>query len=696
MRFFHKLTKVEKIMLLFFIWVLFFSSLKIVIIFLDTQWERKAANWWLFSEWAVWEISLINPLFDNLNPIDRDISWFIFRWLMRYESWSIVDDIATHTLSFDKKTYTFTLKPWIKWHDWALLTIDDIYYTYHDILQSPDFENTSLSEGLKNVKIEKISGNQITFVLEKPYKFFLSNLIIWIVPKHILESVPIRNLALSEFNYDSPVWLWPYKFQSFKKTLNWSKIVLERFESFYWKKPYIDQVEFSLYKSKNTLISDIWSLSAVKPSQNKIELSKAREYQFSLNRYVWVFFNTESNILKNKDVRLALNLSTNRSALLEGLEEDNIINTSILDLKSDSWIYEYDKIKAQWALHETGWKKAEKIEIDENNWKESKSYITSHENWIFATDKKAFFIKWTVPLKTSNVYINNYNLKMYVSWTTKFSFYASTVLWNLKLWENDFELKVKYYSWDEEVLENLKVFVIKDKDELDAKQKEIASLIKRKEIEKLKEKQDLEKKLKSIKQSEFRINEKWDILSIKLITDENIFKYKAIAEKLKQQWKEVWVDLTISFLKTEDLQTAIKNKNYDILLYWQVLWYNLDTYSYWHSSQAENGWNFSNLKSNQVDILIENMRASHDEEEREKNLKLLSKEFERLVPAIFLYSPIYYYSIDSTVKWVSINDLPNLNDRFSWFNNWHINEKKDYWENAIKEFFKWLYVEIKN
>jgi len=32
---------------------------------------------------------------------------------------------------------------------------------------------------------------------------------------------------------------------------------------------------------------------------------------------------------------------------LDGLEEKNIINTPILDLKSDSWVYEYDKIKAQ-------------------------------------------------------------------------------------------------------------------------------------------------------------------------------------------------------------------------------------------------------------------------------------------------------------------------------------------------------------
>ena len=411
MRFFHKLTKLEKILLLFFIWVLFFSSLKIVLTFFDTQWERKADNGWLYSEWMIWELSLINPLFANLNPADRDVSSFIFRWLMRYENWIISDDIATHTLSFDKKLYTFTLKPWIKWHDETLLTIDDVYFTYHDILQSPEFENHSLSEGLKDVKIEKISENQITFALERPYKFFLSNLLLWIVPKHILEWVPIKNLALSEFNFDSPIWLWPYKFQSFRKTINWSKVVLEKFDNFYWKIPFIDLVEFNFFKSKNSLIQDMWWLLAVKPSQNKIELAKSKEYEFSLNRYVGLFFNTESHILWDEKVRLALNLASDRKWLLDGLEEKNIINTPILDLKSDSWVYEYDKIKAQWALHESGWKKAEKIEIDSNTWNEKKTYITSHENWIIATDKEAFYIKWNVPLNTSNVYINDYNLK---------------------------------------------------------------------------------------------------------------------------------------------------------------------------------------------------------------------------------------------------------------------------------------------
>jgi len=43
---------------------------------------------------------------------------------------------------------------------------------------------------------------------------------------------------------------------------------------------------------------------------------------------------------------------------------------------------------------------------------------------------------------------------------------------------------------------------------LELKQKEIESLLKRKEIEKLKLEKENEKKINSIKQSEFRINDK--------------------------------------------------------------------------------------------------------------------------------------------------------------------------------------------
>ena len=573
----------------------------------------------------LWNPWLMNPLFINLNPADKDISSFIFRGLMKFESWSIIDDIATHTLSVDKMEYVFTLKKGIKWHDWEDLTIDDVYYTYNDIIKSPDFENKLLQEPFKDVRITKQWSDKIVFTLNKPYKFFLSNLLTWIVPKHILYEVPIKNISISEFNQD-PIGLWPYKFDSLRKNWGLVKVSLRKFDQFYWTKPYIDVVELNFYDNRTSLIKDVWSLSAIKPSQEKMQLSNTKTYDFVLNRYVALFFNTKSSFFNNEKVRLGFQLAVNKNDILEYIAEKNLIHMPFFELESENWIFAHDNVKAQWALHENWWQKSSKIVIDNSDTSQLKEkYILSPSEPVIAISDDSMLMKWKVPLSTKEVYINDYQLKKYVQWTTSFVFMAAEKFGNLKQWENNYKLKVKYYSWDEEVLESIKVFYIKDKTKLEEKNIEILAMKKIEEEEVKKKKDEISSKISDVKNSDFRVNNKWEVLKVNLLTDKNISKYIKIAEKLKEQWKEVWIDLVINALDSQALQEAIQKRDYDILLYGQDLWYNLDSYSYWHSSQSVGGLNFSNLSNTQVDVLIEKIRSSHQEKERKENLGLLLK-----------------------------------------------------------------------
>jgi ABC-type oligopeptide transport system substrate-binding subunit len=56
------------------------------------------------------------------------------------------------------------------------------------------------------------------------------------------------------------------------------------------------------------------------------------------------------------------------------------------------------------------------------------------------------------------------------------------------------------------------------------------------------------------------------------------------------------------------------------------------------------------LKNPEFDILIEKIRSSHNLEERKKDLLLLEEHFKKTIPAIYLYSPIFYYQISEDVK----------------------------------------------
>lgn len=699
MRFFHKFTKIEKFLILIFLIIAVFSFSKIINTYIVENSTSKPVYWWIYAEAAVWDISLINPLFSNLNPIDRDINSLIFRGLMKYEDWKIIDDIATHTLSVDKKTYIFKVKDWIKWHDWKDLTIDDIYFTYHDILQSPDFNNNSVKEGLYWVKIKLVSKNEISFTLKKPYKFFLTNLLIWIIPREPFEWIPVSNIVFSEFNFETPVWLWPYKFKSLENLWDFKKITLVKNEDFYWKKPYIDIFEYIAYKDKNIMMSNINNFSAIKPSQSKnSDISNMKNYEFVQSKYVSAFFNMESKNLKNPKIRLWIQLWTNKKEILKIVWEKHSLDTPFLELNNKNWVYEFDKSKSMWALHENWWKKPWKTEVKKEKIDDFKlKYITSHNSSILATWTWVFFLEWKVPEKTSKIFVNDYKLKAFSLWKKEFAFKASIQLWTLKNWENNFKIKWILNDWKEIILDEIKIFYLKSEEELDKKRKEINLLKNKKIIEAENSKKEIENTLKFAQKLNFRVNEKWEILTLKLVTDKNIKKYSLIADELKKQWAEIWIDVEISKVETDELQKIIELKKYDVLIYWQSLWYNLDTYSYWHSSQTWEKWlNFSNLNNFKTDVLIEKIRSTHKKEERSENLEKLAKEFQDLTPAIFLYSPVYYYLVDSWVKWVELDKIANIQDRFSYFNKIYVKEEKIINKWWLFWFFSWLKNEVIN
>ena len=84
-------------------------------------------------------------MYTEFNEADADVSSLIFSGLVRYnvESGLFEEDLATHTLSDDQLTYTFTLKT-TPWQDGTEVSAEDVYFTYHDIIQAPDFNNPVL------------------------------------------------------------------------------------------------------------------------------------------------------------------------------------------------------------------------------------------------------------------------------------------------------------------------------------------------------------------------------------------------------------------------------------------------------------------------------------------------------------------------------------------------------------------------
>ncbi|MCD4704825.1 hypothetical protein K8R66_01980 [bacterium] len=232
-----------------------------------------------YTEALVGSIQYINPILNQSNDADRDISRLVFSAIFKvnYNGELENDLIQGYELSDDKRIYTFSLKENIFWHDGEKFIADDIGFTLAAI-QNLDF-NSPLYKTFQGVGFEKISDNSFKLILSEPFSPFLSTLTFGILPAHLWEIIIPKNASLTELN-KKPIGTGPFKYKSFKKGSNGNikQYTLERFEDYYDKKAYLKEISFRLFEDLE------FALEALKANRddgvnfvNKENLSRIKE-----------------------------------------------------------------------------------------------------------------------------------------------------------------------------------------------------------------------------------------------------------------------------------------------------------------------------------------------------------------------------------------------------------------------------------
>jgi peptide/nickel transport system substrate-binding protein len=161
------------------------------------------------------------------------------------------------------------------------------------------------------------------------------------------------------------------------------------------------------------------------------------------------------------------------------------------------------------------------------------------------------------------------------------------------------------------------------------------------------------------------------------ITAPDIPELKKTAELLQEQWSALNINVKISLINPDTIiNDVVRPRNYEILIFGQVLSLEPDPFSFWHSSQTTDpGLNLSMYSNEKVDKLLEKARQELDLEKRTVYYTDFQKEILEDVPAIFLYSPRYLYILRNHIKGVQINKINLPADRFSSIENWYIKTK---------------------
>lgn len=569
-----------------------------------------------FTEGLVGAPQYVNPVLSPLSDIDSDLAELVFSGIFSYnDNQELKTDLITnYVVSEDELTYSFFLKPDVKWHDGESLNADDVLFTI-SVIQDPLYQSP-LQSALRGVATEKLDDYSFSLKLPEPYAPFLSTLTFGILPEHLWYDVPAQNVRLTELNI-KPVGTGPYRFNSLikDKAGNIKSFHLVRSENYYGEKPYLDEINYIFYPDTQTAIEalktkKIEALSFIPKAAEEEILKQNADITFHTLRipqYTAIFFNQkQSTILQDKMIRQVLTRAVDRGVIIQevlgGAGEATFtpILPGYIGHNADVDTYAFNQAENLRILEEEGWhypevsEESEGVSVEENT--ESSEEVPD-EN-------------------TDNT--------------------ESTTV------DSSVELEEGTGTSGEVVVEE-----------------EINNFVPR----------------------EFVPREKDGVKLEFTVSTVDLPEYKQTLELLQKNWQEIGVKVNVDLYSPEDIQKEIiKTRDYEALLFGEIVGNDPDPYPFWHSSQQEHpGLALSIFRDREVDQLLEEARQTTNEEERRLKYLHFQNNIINNVQAIFLYNPIYTYGVHNRIQGIHSQQYITVpSDRFAGTAEWYVHTDRKF------------------
>jgi peptide/nickel transport system substrate-binding protein len=327
----------------------------------------------------------------TLNPIlfrggtEYDLDWVLYDSLVE-----LGGDLrprpllaASWTVSPDGLTYTFKLKPNVKWHDGQPFTADDVVFTYlahlnpkvNSTLRSAlgalqgfaeltNKDNPAELKSLPKAPVEAVDPLTVRFNLKVPNAAFLGTLInpqAGIAPRHLLDGKDVNTAPLNQ----QPVGTGPFKFVEWRKG---DRLVVEAFDGYHGGRPPLDRVILRIIPEMAVRVSQLQSRQIDflrSPSSDAIpDLQKNPRLQTLYGDDVnWrgVAFNLKNPALQDKRVRQAICTAIDRETITKTLGR-GYQTVATGPIPPQSWAYSkevsrypYDPARATQMLKDAGW-----------------------------------------------------------------------------------------------------------------------------------------------------------------------------------------------------------------------------------------------------------------------------------------------------------------------------------------------------
>ena len=227
------------------------------------------------------------------------------------------------SVSPDGKTWRFTLRKGVKWHDGRDFTSADVKFSLLEVIgklhprASPVFKTLGLD-------VDTPDATSVVVKLQKAYAPFLSQMTVFdapMLPRHLYEGT---NIGTNPAN-QKPVGTGPFKLAEWKRG---ASIKLVRNDQ-YWDadKPFLEAIIFQVIpQAANRVpalqageIDELLDFYTPKPEVPRILADKALVPRRSVNipAIYFMMFNTQSALMAKKDARHALAFAIDRPRLVK-------------------------------------------------------------------------------------------------------------------------------------------------------------------------------------------------------------------------------------------------------------------------------------------------------------------------------------------------------------------------------------------
>ena len=286
--------------------------------------------------------STINPILNT----DKSVSYVLD---LVYDSLFELDEnyniqpklVESYSISSNNKKIDITLKDNIKWHDGESLTAKDVKYTYELINENKDSAYNSLVSNISGITVH--GSKKLTINFKDSYAFSLETLIFPIVSKDKLDGLKTDELKLAKNNL---VGSGAYKIKKYEDR---DYMNLELNSDYYdlnkdnnKKEVYVKMVPDTESQTEMVLSLD--------SDISKVTLGSISKFtdndNFVINKYQgrnydYVLFNYDNKYLNNLDIRKAISFAVDRESIIKDAYSDRA-KLSNFPLNSTSKYYDSD------------------------------------------------------------------------------------------------------------------------------------------------------------------------------------------------------------------------------------------------------------------------------------------------------------------------------------------------------------------